>query len=160
MHFKKLQEEDLAFLSEVRNLVAKEFLHDSRTFTLEETQQWYQKTNPDYYVIRDNEERLGYFRLSNYSEANRNIYIGADIHPKHQGKKYAYQAYREFLPKIFSMYDLHKISLEVLSTNTRAINFYKKIGFVQEGIKREEILKDGAYVDSIVMSILRNEFLV
>ena len=51
MHFKKLQEEDLAFLSEVRNLVAKEFLHDSRTFTLEETQQWYQKTNPDYYVI-------------------------------------------------------------------------------------------------------------
>lgn len=157
MHFKKMESQDLEFLNQVRNLVAKEFLHDSRTFTIEETRRWYQETNPDFYMIWKEETLIGYFRLSNFSRANNNIYIGADIHPAHQGKGHAYQAYTMFIPKLFNMYDLHKISLEVLATNTRAINLYKRLGFVQEGIKREEVLKDGAYVDSIIMSILRND---
>ena len=160
MKFTKITYEDLAFLNGVRNLYAKDFLHDSRTFTHNETQSWFYRCNPDYWIIWDGKERAGYFRLSNHSKENRNIYIGADIHPAFAGIGLGYKSYKEFLNFLFNEgeYDLHKITLEVLATNTRAIHLYKKLGFVQEGCKRQEVLKGDTYVDSIIMSILKKDF--
>lgn len=160
LHFYKIKESDLEFLNNVRNQYAHEFLHDGRTFSIKETVAWFNKTNPMYYIICDGdaENKIGYFRLSNYSERNKNIYIGADIAPEYRGKGYAKPAYKQFMDLLFSYYDLNKISLEVLHTNIIAINLYKSIGFVQEGIKRQEVLKNGIWLDSIIMSILKFEF--
>jgi RimJ/RimL family protein N-acetyltransferase len=157
MKFRNLILDDLPFLNEVRNQYAKEFLHDSRTFTLSETQVWFVQNKPDFYMILVDDKPIGYFRLSNHSVENRNIYIGADIHPDYTGKGYGYQAYKAFLPFLFQKYDLHKVSLEVLHTNHIAIGLYDKLGFIQEGIKRQEVYKNGVWVDSIIMSILRKD---
>ncbi len=156
--FRKLEYNDLEFLNEVRNSFAEKFLHDSRTFTLRETESWFQFSDPDFWIILKDDEKIGYFRLSNYSKSNRNIYIGADIHPEFQERGYAKEAYKKMIPQLFEEYNLHKISLEVLATNHRAINLYEKLGFTREGVKREEVLKGNNYVDSIVMSILKYEW--
>jgi RimJ/RimL family protein N-acetyltransferase len=156
MTFTKLEKNDLEFLNNVRNTTAKDYLHDSRTFTLEETISWFEKTKPDFWIIWEDNERIGYFRLSNYSETNKNIYIGADIQGNYRGKGLGYKSYIKFMPKLFE--DLHKISLEVLSTNENAIKLYEKLGFIKEGTKRDEILKNGKWVDSIIMSIKKDEF--
>ena len=158
IEFIKLTLDDLPFLTEVRNEYALEYLHDSRIFTLEETIDWFKKTNPMFWVIWYNNERIGYFRTSNYLPENKNIYIGADLHKDFCGKGLAYDSYVRFIQLIFEIYDLHKISLEVLSTNQRAINLYKKLGFKIEGVKREEVLKNGIWIDSILMSILKDEY--
>jgi RimJ/RimL family protein N-acetyltransferase len=161
MHFTKINTDDLTFLNGVRNLYAEEFLHDSRTFDLMATYAWFYNAKPDYWIIWEDDERAGYFRLSNHSKENRNLYIGADIHPGFAGRGLGYKAYKEFMEFLFSEeseYDLNKISLEVLATNSRAIYLYKKLGFVQEGCKRQEVLKGDTYVDSIIMSILKDEF--
>lgn len=155
--FKKLEFDDLQFLSEVRNECAGEYLHDSRIFTLEETINWFNKTNPNFWVIWYEGERIGYFRTSNYSDSNQNIYIGADLHKDYRGKGLAYQSYCEFIPTLFNSLNLHKISLEVLVTNERAIKLYEKIGFIREGIKRDEVMKNNKWIDSILMSILIND---
>jgi hypothetical protein len=115
-------------------------------------------TLPDYYIILSDDEKIGYFRLTNYSKINRNIYIGADLHPNFWGKKLSYNSYVKFMRYLFDTYELNKISLEVLSTNIRAINLYKKLNFVHEGIKRQEVLKQNQFVDSIIMSILKTEY--
>jgi RimJ/RimL family protein N-acetyltransferase len=151
-------ENDLSFLCEIRNETAPDYLHDSRTFTLEETIKWFKNTKPKFWIIWWNDCRIGYFRTSNYSEINRNIYIGADLHKDFRGRGLAYESYCKFMPILFKELNLHKISLEVLETNTRAINLYKKLGFKIEGIKREEVLKNGVWVGSIIMSILKNEY--
>jgi len=156
--FRHLEEIDLEFLNEVRNHCAKEYLHDSRTFSLSDTLNWFKITNPNYYIILNKDEKIGYFRLSNYSQLNQNIYIGADLHPKFWGEKLAYPSYQKFIDYLFINYNLNKISLEVLATNTRAYNLYKKLGFIQEGIKRQEILKQDKFVDSIIMSLLKIEY--
>ena len=158
MKFTKITKNDLQFLSETRNLVAEEFLHDSRKFSYEECLAWFKETNPEYWMIWVEDERVGYFRLTNFSKTNRNMYIGADIHPDRQGKGYAFQAYSMFIPGVFAAWDLRKISLEVLATNQKAINLYQKLGFFEEGRKRDEVLKGDIYVDSIIMSILRDEW--
>lgn len=157
MKFTRLCFEDLPFLNEVRNKYAEEFLHDSRKFTLQETEEWFLLKKPDYRIIWKGLNRIGYFRLGNYSQENKNIYVGADIHKEYTGKGLGKMSYELFLPQLFKEYDLHKISLEVLSTNKRAISLYRKLGFIEEGIKREDVLKSGVYVDSIIMSILRKE---
>lgn len=158
INFKKIEKSDLSFLNEVRNGYSEEFLHDSRKFTLDQTEQWFDKFNPDFYMIFLGSERVGYFRLSNYSEANKNLYIGADISPEFKGRGLGKLSYQKFIPYIFDKYELNKISLEVLSTNQVAINLYKKLGFVTEGIKREEVYKNEVWVDSIIMSILKKEY--
>ena len=158
MHFTKITCEDLSFLNNVRNLYAKEFLHDSRTFTIEESHTWLHKFKPDYWMIWEENERIGYFRLSNHSKENLNIYIGADIHPSFTGRGLGYTAYKEFMDFLFNEYCLNKISLEVLASNSRGLHLYNKLGFVEEGRKRQEVLKDDMYIDSIIMSILKEEF--
>ena len=157
VEFRKITKDDLYILNCIRNTYCKEFLHDSRYFTVNETKEWSEKTKPDYYIIFNDDIRIGYFRLSNYSRENRNIYVGADIDPNWTGKGLGYLAYIKFLPFLFEEYILNKVSLEVLSTNERAINLYKKLGFVIEGVKRQEVFKKDKYVDSIIMSILKEE---
>ncbi len=155
-----MQEKDLEFFNRVRNQYAFEFLHDSRIFTLDETKNWFNSTCPTYYLIKDNtlNTNVGYFRTSNYSEINKNIYIGADIAPEFKGMGYAKPAYKQFMRYLFEYLDLNKITLEVLSNNVIAINLYKRLGFVYEGTKRQEILRDDKWIDSIIMSILKKEF--
>ena len=153
-----LKEEDLEFLCEVRNECAPEYLHTSETYTLAQTKEWFKKTSPQFYIIKRRGERIGYFRTSNYSKINKNLYIGADLHKDYRGKGLAFAAYMKFIPYLFEELDLHKISLEVLATNDRAINLYKKVGFQEEGIKREEIFKNDQWVDSVIMSILKSEW--
>lgn len=151
---------DLEFLNEVRNQYASEFLHDDRTFTLEETEKWFAETNPSYYIILDDatKSKIGYFRLSNHSDKNKNLYIGADIAPEFRGRGYAKPAYNMFMDFLFNYYNLNKITLEVLSTNLIAINLYTSLGFIYEGTKRQEIFRNGMWIDSIIMSILKQEF--
>ena len=58
----------------------------------------------------------------------------------------------------FEQMNLHKISLGVFEFNARGYAVYKKVGFVEEGRRREEIYQDGRYWDVIWMSMLRREF--
>lgn len=152
--FRKIEINDLMFINEVRNDCAFEFLHDSRKFTIDETISWFEKTNPDFYVILNGDKKIGYFRLSNYSNINRNIYVGADLHSDFRGVGLAFEAYKLFIPFLFSKYNLHKVSLEVLKTNLKAIKLYERLGFKYDGVKREEVLKGDKWVDSIIMSIV------
>jgi len=156
--FRDLCIDDLDFFISIRNECSNEFLHDSRIFTIEDSKKWFIDNKPKYYIISYNNNDIGYFRTSNYSEINKNIYIGCDLHKDWRGKGISYIAYLEFMSSLFERLDLHKISLEVLSTNTVAYNLYTKIGFVYEGCKRDEVLKNNKWVDSIIMSIKKEEY--
>jgi len=153
IEFYRLTTDDLSFLNEVRNECAVEYLHDSRIFTLEETIKWFNEVKPVFWIIRLNGEKIGYFRTSNYSLVDESIYVGADLHKDFRGKGLAYESYCKFLPFLFNEFALNKIMLEVLNTNKRAISLYNKLGFKIDEIKIDEILKNGVFVNSIVMSI-------
>lgn len=49
---------------------------------------------------------------------------------------------------------IHRIELTVMEDNERAINFYKKMGFVAEGIRRHSLLIEDRYVDEVYMSLI------
>lgn len=57
----------------------------------------------------------------------------------------------------FRRLGLHRIGLQVFSTNVRAILAYEKNGFVREGLLREAACIDENWVDVIVMGILNKD---
>jgi RimJ/RimL family protein N-acetyltransferase len=50
---------------------------------------------------------------------------------------------------------IEKISLTVVQTNTKAIQLYKRYGFVEEGVLiKDRIHKDGQYYNTVIMGRL------
>jgi len=157
IQFKQMTLDEIEFFNSIRN-ECRDSLHDNSFFSLDETREWFIKNNPLFFIIFINDQKIGYFRTSNLSHTNKNIYIGADIHKDYRGKGYSKKAYKKFIPYIIEKYNLHKINLEVLSTNKIAINLYLSLGFKIDGIKREEVFRDNKFIDSIVMSLLKKDW--
>ncbi|MDF2676912.1 MAG: family N-acetyltransferase [Bacillota bacterium] len=51
---------------------------------------------------------------------------------------------------------VRKINLKVRSDNTKGINLYKKLGFIEEGILKRDLYMNGEFYDSILMGLLIN----
>jgi RimJ/RimL family protein N-acetyltransferase len=100
--------------------------------------------------------RIEYERLDPQSRsAEVMILIGAVAG---RGKGYGTEAMVALLRYLFHQRNLHRVALSVIAWNERAIRSYEKVGFVVEGLLRDDLFFDGRYHDQIVMSMLRHEF--
>ena len=110
------------------------------------------------YGIFDDKNPLGMIALQNIdyinSNANYGIYLGNKIS---ENKGTGFEATLILLDFAFNGMGLHRIGLEVLSINKKAINLYKKIGFTFEGTKKESYFQDGKFIDIEIMSILKTQ---
>ena len=88
--------------------------------------------------------------------AEFHIMIG-DI--QNQGRGLGTFAVNSMLNHAFNNMNLQRVELTVLDNNTRAKHLYEKCGFTYEGRKRKAKYKDGKFVDMLMYSILREEFL-
>lgn len=85
--------------------------------------------------------------------------IGINIaHPEYRGKGYGAEAMVLVMRYGFEQLNLNRVSLHVMSFNTRAIRLYEKLGFQVEAREREMFFHDGTYFDQLSMGILRNEW--
>jgi RimJ/RimL family protein N-acetyltransferase len=53
---------------------------------------------------------------------------------------------------------LNRVELTTAEDNERAIRCYEKIGFAREGLKRQDRILDGRFGNTLMMSILREEW--
>jgi len=83
--------------------------------------------------------------------------IGITIGSKYWGQKYGEDSIKTLMKYLFMDLNAIKIELEVIKSNFRAINCYKKCGFIEEKIITNGVFMNGEYVDIITMSILRNK---
>ncbi len=65
---------------------------------------------------------------------------------------------KEMLIWGFNELGLNKIWLRVEVDNEKAIKSYIRMGYVEEGILRQDRLRNGEFVDRVRMSILKQEF--
>jgi RimJ/RimL family protein N-acetyltransferase len=78
--------------------------------------------------------------------------------PAYRGRGYGTDAMRRLLRYGFTELNLCRIQLNVFSYNERAMQSYRKVGFVEEGRQRGILLRDGQRWDLIYMSLLRAEW--
>ena len=58
----------------------------------------------------------------------------------------------------FQYLDFNKIELVVYTENELAIGLYESVGFVREGVKRQNAFLDGRHPDALVMSVLSSDY--
>ncbi|MCR4949787.1 MAG: GNAT family N-acetyltransferase [Solobacterium sp.] len=78
--------------------------------------------------------------------------------PEKQNKGYGTEAITLMLDLAFNEYDMNRVSIGVVGLNTSALEFYRKIGFRQEGIQEQGYYYNGEYSDFVMMRILREEW--
>ena len=59
----------------------------------------------------------------------------------------------------FNNLNLNRGFLYILEENKRSINLAKKCGFIEEGILRHHIYKNGEYKNLLIMGILKEDFI-
>ncbi|WP_044639881.1 GNAT family N-acetyltransferase [Risungbinella massiliensis] len=110
-------------------------------------------------ALQENDEVIGDIAIQDIDSYNRNANIRIAIsNENHQGKGYGKEAMTLMLNHGFGILNLHRIELNVFSYNKRALHVYKQLGFQIEGVQREALFYHHEYHDSILMSILEDEF--
>ncbi len=74
------------------------------------------------------------------------------------GRGFGTQSSRLMIQYAFKKLRMHKVWLGVYAYNTRALFLYHKLGFIQEGILREQVCYKKKYYDEIIMGLLASEW--
>lgn len=135
-------------------------------YTLEETEQFISviasQANAKGYMIEHKEsgQTVGIVSLINIDYKNRSAECILDIGARDMwGKGIGTSAMSLILGFAFYELNLHRVYLQVFSFNERAIKLYEKMGFTHDGKFREAIYRDGRWHDTVIMSILKKEYL-
>jgi ribosomal-protein-alanine N-acetyltransferase len=84
--------------------------------------------------------------------------IGCDIAYKFWGHGYGQEAMREIIEFGWKQMKLNRIEAEVVQGNQGSVHVMDKLGFKQEGVLRQRLLKGGKFYDVLIYSLLRSEY--
>lgn len=124
------------------------FIHDDKSYSLEETIDWFLKTLPQYLSVVYDNNVVGYFRLSKV--LLNTCYVGMDLHPNYRGKGIALKTYNTVINELVK-YKFDTFYLNVLSSNTHAIRLYEYIGFNVINDEGSIIRRNGDVVSNLLM---------
>jgi RimJ/RimL family protein N-acetyltransferase len=118
-------------------------------------------SNSTYFRLRtiEDDTLIGFVVIHSIEWNNRvgSLAIGIGD-PNYQNKGFGSEALQLILRYAFHELNLHRVGLDVIGYNGRAIRAYEKAGFIVEGKIRSAIYRDGRYFDRIMMGILRSEW--
>ncbi|MEU3250114.1 GNAT family protein [Streptomyces sp. NPDC006997] len=134
------------------------------TLTPERVRSWYatRAEQPDRLDLavtdRATGELVGEVVLYEYDPDARSCTFRTLLGPRGRGRGLGTEATRLVLAHGFGRLGLHRVQLDAYAHNHRALRVYEKAGFVVEGVRREVELRDGVWVDEVVMGLLDREW--
>lgn len=124
---------------------------------------WYERYVEDeteqIFVIEVKEEKVlvGTVELTNIDYKNQRAELGILIGDKSwRNKKIGGEALNLLIEFAFDEMNIRKIKAMVLEENVPAIKLYKSCGFVEEGLLKKEVYKNGEFKNITVMSLFKN----
>jgi UDP-4-amino-4,6-dideoxy-N-acetyl-beta-L-altrosamine N-acetyltransferase len=109
-----------------------------------------------YFGIEHNGQLVGITSLRNIDLINRHAEFAIFIT---ETRGIGHEATSQTLNFAFKDLGLERVWLKVIVTNIAAIKLYQKCGFIEEGVMRKSVFKNGQFLDQTIMSILKDEFL-
>ena len=110
--------------------------------------------------VKETEQYIGNVYLTNIDYVNRSatshILIGEH---GFWGQGYATESTKLLLTYAFEELGLNRIEAVVLKSNIASIKMHKKCGYVEEGIKRKSVYKNGKFQDQAILAVLRQDFI-
>lgn len=105
----------------------------------------------------DNGRFIGQCGLSQLSWKNRRAEISIMLDSSAAGQGFGTDAVNVLCKFAFDEMNLHKLKATVFDFNTPAVRCYEKCGFVQEGILKDEVYREGKYHSAVVMALYHTE---
>lgn len=138
--------------------ISKQFLYTRYPFSQENFKEfirdsWRNSNNIHFAIVDEHDEYIGTISLKNINYVDRNAEYAIVTRKKYWGTKSSYEATKQIIDYGFKRLNLHKIYLNVLSSNLRAKKFYEKFGFIQDGVFKQHLYINGKYEDLIWFSI-------
>lgn len=99
---------------------------------------------------------VGTCGLTSIDRVNQRAEFSLYIAPEYQRKGYGLEALRTLVHHGFYAFNLVRIWGEVFDGNL-AIEMFKKVGFQKEGTLRSSYFREGRFIDSHIVSLLRGE---
>jgi RimJ/RimL family protein N-acetyltransferase len=132
-----------------------------KAITDEQAKAWVDNiaSHPAAWVIEHQGRAIGEILIDNFVEADQRagLIIGV-LDPTCLGKGLGTEAIKAVAEFCFDVLGLHKLSMRVLSFNTRAIRAYERVGFVREGLERESAFIGGVWYDDVIVGLLKRDF--
>jgi len=136
----------------------RKWMYQDHIISWEEHLEFMKKLEDDnsnfYWLVRNKKNKnIGVVSLTRVDFKNKNSYFGiySDLYQNTSMDNYLLiESIKELA---FDKIGLLNLRLEVMSNNERAINFYKKAGFIEEARLKDFVFKDGLWIDVIVMGI-------
>ena len=95
-------------------------------------------------------QAVGALNLSSIDERNGTFHVGMQIDVGQRSKGYGTAAMRILLGYAFFERRLNKFNCFILEGNVACATMLKKLGCVQEGVRRQMIYTNGRYMDEIL----------
>jgi len=103
-------------------------------------------------------EYVGGANINSIDEKNGTFSIGIQVDRDHRGKGVGTRAIRILLKYAFFERRLNKFNDYVLEGNEPSAAMMRKLGCVQEGVRRKVIYTNGKYLDLILFGLTKDEF--
>jgi ribosomal-protein-serine acetyltransferase len=100
----------------------------------------------------------GSVRVKDIDQADRKAKIGYFIGSEFAGRGIVTSAVNAVLGYCFLSLNLNRIELLCASGNARSIRVAERLGFVREGLLRQDEYLNGIFVDHLVFGLLRADF--
>jgi aminoglycoside 6'-N-acetyltransferase len=113
----------------------------------------------DPYVIEHGGEIVGYIQAVEENEPDfRNAGIDLFVRSDKQGRGLGPDAIRTLAAHLIDDRGHHRLTIDPVADNTRAIAAYSKLGFRPVGVmRRYQRMSDGRWADALLMDLLADE---
>ncbi|WP_079480751.1 GNAT family N-acetyltransferase [Halobacillus salinus] len=108
-------------------------------------------------VLKENNQVVGNIEM-NITDWDGVGEIGFVIHHGHWGNGYAKQAVCLMLKHSFDKCELHRVAAVSDPNNLASIRVLERVGMIKEGVLRKDLYIKGHWRDSVVFSLLENEW--
>lgn len=112
--------------------------------------------------LKDSEKLIGTCGFNTWSEKMRNATVGYDLLPVYWSRGITTEALREILRAVFKGVlpcgTLHRVQADTIPGNIASEKVLLKLGFSQEGIRRQCVYIRGQYLDLKCFGLLKPEF--
>jgi RimJ/RimL family protein N-acetyltransferase len=115
------------------------------------------KGDADFVVTLDG-AAVGRCTIFNEDALARHAELGIGLLPEARGLGVGTEALRQLVEFGFVRRNLRRLHLAVLASNAAGQAAYRKVGFVEEGRRREHCWVRGRYEDEVLMALLRSDW--
>jgi UDP-4-amino-4,6-dideoxy-N-acetyl-beta-L-altrosamine N-acetyltransferase len=162
--FRTIKPDDLEMILNWRTMPeVTKYMYTDFEPSLEQQKKWYRQISEDVnrkdWVINVDDEDVGVLSIVKIDRTNRRCewayYLGS---PNVRGKGIGKNVELNILEYVFEKLGLNKLCCEVLKDNELVVKIHEKYGSLVEGDRRQQVFKNGEFLDIVEMGILREDW--